>query len=137
MRPRVLLIRENAETLTCSSCAGSLEGIEAFGSCDVPDYDTVRATMHRMGALYRALREAYGDSVEIDVVDPRNQVFLIPSLIGDYRRFKPRLGAFLKTLFFGISPCSVIVNGTQRYARDLPEPGDLVAEVGAALEPAG
>ena len=135
MKPRVLLIRENAETLTCSSCAGSLEGIEAFGSCDVPDYDSVRVTMRQMGALYMALREAYGDAVEIDVVDPRNQIFLIPSLIGDYKKFKPALGAFLKTLFFGISPSSVIINGTQRYARNLPEPQDLVAEVGAALEP--
>ena len=135
MKPRVILIRENAETLSCSSCAGSLNGIDAFGSCDVPDYAPTRQVISQVGELYMSLRREFGDEVEVDVVDPRNEVYLIPRLIRDYKRFKPPLGAFLKTLFFGISPCSVIINGTQRYGSDLPEQQDLVAEVRAAMEP--
>ncbi len=90
--------------------------------------------MNRVGELYLALRREYGDKVEIDVVDPRNQLYLIPTLIRDYRRYRPALGAFLKTLFFGISPASVIVNGRAIHVGDLPPPNVLVKEVGQLLK---
>ena len=69
MRPRVILIRENAETLTCSSCAGTLEGVDAFGTSPVPDYAGSRRVIHQIGELYMALRREFGDSIEVDVVD--------------------------------------------------------------------
>jgi hypothetical protein len=136
MSPRVILIRENPETLTCSNCAGTLEGIEAFGSCEVPDYAPVRSVMNRVGELYLALRQKFGDKVQIDVVDPRNEIYLIPVLLGDYRRYRPPLGDFLKTLFFGISPASVIINGRAMYVGELPAPDVLVEEVGSLLKAA-
>ncbi|MFQ5849905.1 MAG: hypothetical protein ACE5JU_04870 [Candidatus Binatia bacterium] len=134
MKPRVILIRENPETLTCSSCAGTLEGIDAFGSSEVPDYAPIRRVMNRVGDLYLALRREFGERVEIDVVDPRNEVYLIPILLGDYRRYHPPLGVFLKTLFLGISPESVIVNGRAMHVGELPAPGVLVEEVSSFLE---
>ena len=134
MNPRVIFIRENPETLTCSNCAGTLEGIDAFGSRQVPDYAPVRSVMNRVGELYLALRQEYGDKVQIDVVDPRNQLYLIPTLIRDYRRYRPALGAFLKTLFLGISPLSVIVNGRAMHMGKLPSPNVLVKEVGQLLK---
>ncbi len=137
MKPRVILIRENPETLTCSSCAGTLEGIDAFGSCEVPDYAPTRSTMNQMGKIYLALRREFGDKVEIDVVDPRNELYLIPVLVGDYRRYHPPLGVFLKTLFLGISPASVIVNGRAMYIGELPSPDMLIEEVGQLLERSG
>ncbi len=136
MTPRVILIRENPETLTCSSCAGNLEGIEAFGSSEVPDYAPVRNVMKSVGELYLALRREFGDKVQIDVVDPRNEIYLIPALIGDYRRYRPPLGIFLKTLFFGISPASVIVNGRATHVGELPAPDVLLEEVGSLVEAA-
>ena len=136
MKPRVILIRENAETVTCGEC--SLEGIEAFGSGEVSEYAQTQRVMNEIGALYIALRREFGDKVEIDVVDPRNELFLIPVLVGDYRRYHPPFGAFLKTLLFGISPCSIIVNGTVKHVGDLPSPESLVKEVRAHLdEPKG
>jgi len=133
MVPRVILIRENPETLTCSSCAGTLEGIDAFGSRQVPDYAPIRGVMDRVGELYLALRREFGDKVRIEIVDPRNEVYLIPVLIGDYRRYHPAFGAFLKTLFLGISPFSVIVNGRALHIGELPSPDVLVEEVGQLL----
>ena len=134
MKPRGILIRENAETLTCSDCAGSLEGIDSFGSCEVPDYAATRTVMNRVGELYLALREKFGENVEIDVVDPRNEIYLIPVLLGDYRRYHPPLGVFLKTLFLGISPSSVIVNGRSIHVGDLPAPEILLEKIGSVLE---
>ncbi len=134
INPRVILIRENAETLSCSDCAGSLEGIEAFGSREVPDYAATRTVMNRVGELYLALRREFGENLEIDVVDPRNAIYLIPALLGDYRRYHPPLGIFLKTLLLGISPSSVIINGRAMHMGELPSPEMLVEEVGELLK---
>lgn len=137
MKPRVILVRESPETLTCSSCAGTLEGIDAFGSREIPDYAMIRSVMDRVGELYLALRREFDHRVEIDVVDPRNGLYLIPVLLGDYRRYRPPLGSFLKTLFLGISPASVIVNGKALHVGELPTPDLLVEEVRSILEEAG
>jgi len=137
MKPRVILVRESPETLTCSNCAGTLEGIDAFGSREVPDYAMIRSVMDQVGKLYLALRREFGDRLQIDVVDPRNGLYLIPILLGDYRRYRPPLGPFLKTLLLGISPASVIVNGSALHVGDLPTPALLVEEVGSILKGAG
>ena len=137
MKPRVLLIREGAETLSCSDCAGSLEGIDAFGSREVPDYSSVRQVMNETGALYRALRERFADQIDLDVVDPRNLPYLIPTLVADYRRYKPSVPAFLKTLFLGITPASIIINGVARYKNDLPSAETLIADVSECLDAMG
>ena len=137
MKPRVLIIRENAETLSCSDCAGSLEGIDAFGSREVPDYRSVRQVMNETGALYRALRERFSDQIDLDVVDPRNAPYLIPTLVTDYLRYRPSLGTFLKTLFLGITPASIIINGVARYKNDLPSAETLVADVSECFDIVG
>ncbi len=136
MKHRVILVRESPETLTCSNCAGTLEGIDAFGSREIPDYAMIRSVMDRMGELYLALRREFDHRVEIDVVDPRNGLYLIPVLLGDYRRYHPPIGPFLKTLFLGISPASVIVNGMALHVGELPTPDLLVEEVRSILEEA-
>jgi hypothetical protein len=137
MKPRVLIIRESAETLTCSDCAGSLEGIDSFGSRDVPDYGSIRQIMNVTGALYRAVRERFADQIDIDVVDPRNAPYLIPTLVADYRRYRPPVRAFLKTLFLGITPASIIINGVVRYKNDLPSTEALIADVSECLDAMG
>lgn len=134
MKPRIILVRENAETLTCSNCAGTLEGIDAFGTRVVPDYAAIRSVMGQVGELYRALRLQFGDRVVIDVVDPRNGIYLIPRLIRDYFTYRPPLRLFLRTLLFGISPASVIVNAAILVVGELPEPGPLVRRVKACLQ---
>lgn len=136
-KPRIILIRENAETLTCSNCAGTLEGIDAFGTRPVSDYEPIRSLMVRMGQLYRALRSEFGHRVEIEVVDPRNVLYLLPALTLDYRRFRPPLGSFLNTLFFGVGPASIIVNATAIYTGVLPSSQELVNRVRQVLDVSG
>jgi hypothetical protein len=131
------MIRESAETLSCSDCAGSLEGIEAFGSREVPDYSSARQIMNETGALYRALRERFADQIDIDVVDPRNAPYLLPALVADYRRYRPSVRAFLKTLFLGITPASIIINGVVRYRNELPSAETLIADVSECLDAMG
>jgi hypothetical protein len=128
-RPRILLIRENAETLTCSNCGGTLEGIDAFGRRRVPDYEPIRSLMVQMGQLYQALRREFGDRVNVEVVDPRNSIYLFPVLLVDYWRYRPPLGRFLRTLFLGVTPASIIVNATTLCAGSLPSPQELVNKV--------
>ena len=94
----------------------------------------VPKVLHRLGGEtpnFVPDRRKFGDQVQIDVVDPRNEIYLIPVLVGDYRRYHPPLGVFLKTLFFGISPASVIVNGRAMHVGELPTPDVLVEEVGS------
>lgn len=136
----MILIRENPETLTCSSCAGTLEGIDAFGSREIPDYQPVRSIMNRFGEVYRALRIHFGTRLNIEVVDPRNEFYLIPVLIRDYRKYRPPVKSFLRTLLFGISPASVIVNGRILHVGELPTPEVLIREIeeilGESVHPA-
>jgi hypothetical protein len=115
--------------VTSSDCAGSLEGIDAFGSQKIPDYAPIQKVMTQMRELYMALRHQFGDQVEIDVVDPRNEIYLIPRLFSDYRRHTTSLRTFLKTLFFGIAPGKVIINGRVRNGKELPSPETLIQEV--------
>ncbi len=136
MKPRIILVRENAETLTCSNCAGTLEGIDAFGSREIPDYTMIRSIMDRVGKLYLVLRREFDHRVEIEVVDPRNGLYLIPVLFADYHKYRPPLGPFLRTLFLGISPASIIINGSALHVGELPTPDLLVEEVRSILEQA-
>ncbi len=92
--------------------------------------------MDRVGKLYLALRREFDHRVEIEIVDPRNGLYLIPVLIADYRRYRPPLRPFLKTLFLGISPASIIVNGSALHVGELPTPDRLVEEVRSILEEA-
>ncbi len=127
-------MRESAETLTCSNCAGTLEGIDAFGSREVPDYTAIRSMMDRAGELYLALRREFDHQVEIDMVDPRNGIYLIPVLLSDFRKYRPPLRHFLKTLFLGISPASIIINGEAHHVGEFPATEILVAEVRSAIK---
>lgn len=136
MKPRIILVRESAETLTCSNCAGTLEGIDAFGSREIPDYTMIRSVMDRVGKLYLTLRREFEHRVEIEVVDPRNALYLYPVLFADFRKYRPALGPFLRTLFLGISPASIIINGSAHHVGVLPTPDLLVEEVRAILEQA-
>jgi hypothetical protein len=93
--------------------------------------------MNETGALYRALRERFADQIDIDVVDPRNAPYLLPALVADYRRYRPSVRAFLKTLFLGITPASIIINGVVRYRNELPSAETLIADVSECLDAMG
>lgn len=62
------------------------------------------------GELYQRFKKEYGDSIDVDVVDPINQGYLFPRLIKDVFRYKISLRQGLRTIFALRSP-AVVCNG--------------------------
>lgn len=108
-RPSVLLIREWEQQMSSSGCCGRLEG-DVLLQQGVRCFPERRENMEEMGPLYRALRDRWGDAIDLHVVDPRNLPTLLGLLWRDVRarRVGP-LGA-LRTLF-GVTVTSVVVDG--------------------------
>ncbi len=128
-KPSVILVREWEQQLSGSGCCGRLEG--DFVVCqDGPVFAERRAVMERMGPVYRAVRERFGDDVELQVIDPRNAGLLITLLV-DFWRFRVRPRTALATLF-GLPKQGVIVNGELVDKSPYPDPERVLAAVALA-----
>lgn len=129
-RPSVILVREWEEQLSGSGCCGKLAG--DFTRCpEGRTFPERREVMERMGEVYRALRERFGDRAELQVVDPRNAgLFFL--LLRDFHRFGVGLGAALGTLL-RLPKQAVIVNGRLVDRAERPDPARAVAAVDEAL----
>jgi hypothetical protein len=118
-RPSVILVREWEQQLTGSGCCGKLEG-DFLGCGDDAVFAGRREIMERMGPVYRAIRDRFGDAVELQVVDPRN-VSLIFLLFRDFWVFRVGLRSALATLF-GLPKQGIIVNGALVDRTEHPDP---------------
>ncbi len=122
-RPSVILIREWEEQLSGSGCCGRVEG-DFLTSKGEPIFRERRACMEAMAPLSRALRERFGDTIELQVVDPRNS-FLVFLLLRDFWAFRVGLVEALKTI--GRIPIqAVIVNGRLLSRGEWPDPIEVV-----------
>jgi hypothetical protein len=131
MNASVILIREWEQQMSSSGCCGRIEG-DMLGAGGARVFAERRAIMEAMGPLYRALKQAAGDRTEVMVVDPRNQISLLPHLFRDFWRYRTGLGAALTTLR-DLSPQTVVVNG-RIFARGCwPDPESLLRHL-TALE---
>jgi hypothetical protein len=130
---RILLVREWDSQTSGSGCCGRLGG----EGCDVGHPDTFahsRSLMEAMGAIYRALRrELPRSTVDITVVDPRNMVWLIPTIIGDARRRGLGAGAVWREVRQGVRNGAIVVDGRALFAHDYAGPDDAVDAVLRAL----
>lgn len=110
-KPSVIFVREWDQQLSSSGCCGRVEG-DFLGTGTVRErvFSERRECMEEVGELYRALRDRFGDRVEIRVLDPRNLVSLVPILWQEGQRHgvpvPTRLSAVLR-----VSVNMVIVNG--------------------------
>jgi hypothetical protein len=126
--PSVILIREWEAQMSGSGCCGRLEG--DFLHCEgQPVAAERRAIMERMGPLYKGLRERFGDSADIDVVDPRNATLLF-MLVRDFFAFRVGLGEALRTLA-RIPIQAVVVNGRIVARGEWPDVEDVAAALAA------
>lgn len=84
-----------------------------------------REKMVRVGEIYRAVRAAFPETVEITIVDPRNFVSFIPLVVRDAVRFHvPWLTAIQS---MGASSLSTgIFDGQVLYSRQIPAPAEVV-----------
>ena len=116
--------------MTGSNCCGKLEGENARlgDECAFPER---RSVMERMGVLYKEARERYRGSVEVDMVDPRNQIYLVTRLIGDCFRYGVPFKEAMRAIFSHSIP-SIIINGRLAFSKDLPS-ADVFHEKVAAV----
>jgi len=123
--PSVILIREWEQQMSSSGCCGRLEG-DFLRSEGEPVFPERREAMESMGSLYRAVRERFGDAVELHVVDPRSWPTLLTLLVRDVRRQDVGIGEFFRTLL-RLPVRGVIVNG-RLVARNEWPPKEVVFE---------
>jgi hypothetical protein len=129
MRPSVILIRTTGEA-DCGCCRIPQSALP-FQNQD-PAFAEQRATMDRMGVVYRALRERFGQAIDLQIVDPRN-IALPILLVRDSWTNQVGLGEAMRTLA-GIPMQGVIVNGRivdESAAPDAREIVDLVSRLTA------
>lgn len=134
----VILIRENAEQLTGSGCCGKLDADDpTLRGRDL--FRHTRQGQQDLGLLHRAIRRFYpsdrdGEQVAVQIVDPRNQLYLIPKLLADVVRYRPSFVAGLRTVLQMFSLPAVILNGRviSRRGQTL-DPDTLCHEIGEVL----
>ena len=86
-----------------------------------------------VAALYRALRQALPDEVDVQVVSPSNWLWLLPVLIGDGRRRGLRGSGLSRSVRAGMAVSSLVVDGEVLFSGWLPDPVSGVAAVQAEL----
>lgn len=135
-RPSVILVREWEQQLSSSGCCGRIEGdFLHFGAEEERPFQERRSAMECAGTLYRALKERYADRVEIQVVDPRNYLSLVPMVLRDAWRHRAPPADALRALL-GITVEMVLVNGRIVARNRWPEPAELFEAVDRELVPA-
>ena len=122
-RPSVILIREWEGQLSGSGCCGRLEGDFLRPDGD-PTFRERRECMEAMAPLARALRERFGDAIELQVVDPRNPALFF-LLLRDFWAFRVGLAGALKTIG-GLPVQAVVVNGRLVARGEWPDPLEVV-----------
>ncbi|MBA2440803.1 MAG: hypothetical protein H0V53_00125 [Rubrobacter sp.] len=136
MEHRIILVREWDAQVTGSGCCGRLGG-EGTMLGDTDTFSSNRSEMEKMGEVYRALRaELFDEEVEITVVDPRNQVWLIPALFRDAHKRGLSAREIWRQVRGGVSYNAVVVDGKVLFSGNVPSAEDAVAAARAALSPA-
>ncbi|CAN5588695.1 hypothetical protein BH24ACT22_BH24ACT22_01590 [soil metagenome] len=131
---RIILVREWDSQTAASGCCGRLGG-ENNELGDSETYRHNRIEMEKMGAVYRALREAlFDEEVEMTVVDPRNMVWLIPSVLKDARKRGLSIRETFKQINRGVSYNAVILDGKVLFSGHVPEPEDAVSAIRSELD---
>ena len=106
--------------MSASGCCGRIEGDLLDGSGGL-GFAERRKTMESLGPLYQALKDRYGAEVEVSVIDPRNQVILLPKLLGDARRHGVGLRDTFRTLL-RLTTTAVVIDGRLFSRGEWPKP---------------
>lgn len=127
-KPSVIIVREWEQQLTGSGCCGKIEG-DFLGCGDDAVFAERRRGMERMGPVYRAIRERFRDTVELQVVDPRNPS-LIFLLMRDFWVYRTGLRTAISTLA-RLPKQGVIVNGRLVDRSEEPDPARVLDALSA------
>ena len=126
---RVILVREWDAQLAASGCCGRLGG-ENSELGDAETFAATRCEMEAMGEVYRALRaELFDEDAEVTVVDPRNMVWLVPTILKDARRRGLGIKGVWDNVRRGVSYNAIIVDGKVLFSGRIPPSEVAVAAV--------
>jgi hypothetical protein len=128
----LVLIREADKQGAGSTCCG-LEGDVVTWDTDGPIFRERRERMLQMGAIYRAVRGAFPDRVEITVLDPRNFLALAAILARDVVRF----GLPLRTLLRNVAASGLatgIFDGELLFQGTPASPQEVVDAIAVRIE---
>ncbi|MDZ7363667.1 MAG: hypothetical protein ONB46_23565 [candidate division KSB1 bacterium] len=118
-KPSVILIRETEEQIAGSGCCGKFEG--DFARCGGEwVFPERRQIKEGMGAVARYLKDAFGDDIELTVVDPRNQLYLLPKIAHDVWHFRPSFAVSFRSLTLAFAFPAVLINGAVKFSRRIP-----------------
>ena len=126
------MIREAAEQITGSGCCGKLEGDNSRFRGDWVFAES-RQVEEKTGEVARWLWEEFGDAIELTIVDPRNQLYLFPKIVRDVLCFRPQFGAALRSVCMAFSCPAILINGTVKFSRRIPERQEVVQAVDEAI----
>lgn len=130
MKPvSLVFVCDHAELLAgCGSCR---VGPDVLDTREDGTFREVRRHQETMGRLLRVVHRFFAEALRtgrlrVDVVDPRNQLYLVPKLIRDVWTHRPGLGAGLRTLCQAFAVPAVVLNGRiVRFPTGEPEPDHL------------
>lgn len=134
MEHRILLVRELDAQVSASGCCGRIGGKDSeIGGGE--EYAHNRVEMESMGEVYRALKKAlFDEDVDITVVDPRNAMWLLPTIIRDARRNGLSVAEALRSVKNGISYNSVVFDGKVLFSGRVPTAAAAVEAVRRELK---
>lgn len=131
---RLILVREWDAQVTGSGCCGKIGG--GYELCDRGEFHRAREEMELVGDVYGALHAAFGDQIELTVVDPRNTAFLLPVVYRDARRGGASRREALRAMSRATANSAVVLDGKVLFdGRIPPSPTEAVAAVRAELTP--
>jgi hypothetical protein len=136
-RHRVILIRpwDMSDGVGAGCCGGG----STKGLCTTPEHHEAhggfgeRDDWGPFARVYRALRDALPEGVDLEVVDPRNHLFLIPTLVSDSRHRGEGWLSALASAIHGPSYAAIIVDGATVSSGEVLEPDAAVLVVRSAL----
>lgn len=129
---RVILVREWDAQMGGSGCCGRLGGRDcAIGEPET--YAYARTDMEAMGEVYRALRSEFADAITVEVVDPRNTVWLVPTVWRDARARGLGVGGALRQIAAGAGQGAVICDGRVVHRGGPPDPDGIVEVIAREL----
>jgi hypothetical protein len=141
MKHHLILVRELDQQMS-GSCARLQGEFTPWGGSE-PVFPERRERMNRVGEIYRAVREAYGEEVRITILDPRNLISFVPMVARDAARYGVPWGDAVRTMISG-SVSTGVFDGQILFERRLPAPAEVleliagrmrIARVGAAPDP--
>ncbi|QSB13195.1 hypothetical protein JQS43_16350 [Natronosporangium hydrolyticum] len=84
-------------------------------------------------ALYSAVRAGLPATVAVEVVDPRNTVFLLPAIVRDARRRGRSWRTLARSLVTGTAPGAILVDGELISRGEPPPPTQALTQIRRAL----